>query len=607
MTEVLSRSAEMLPLRLRALGSSPGTLLGVLLTTVATVAGAAWTGYQVVRTQATTRAHVAALQSSVVEAARLDGQLARFAFLPSLIETSDGALQLLENPDEEALRRAVSLYLRSANALAGADNLYLLSKRGIVLAAADFDRPGTPLGQDLSYRPYVQSALANGTGRFFGVGITSARAGYYQSYALTAHNAVKGVATVKVNLSAFEQEWRRNGDNAIVLDEYGVIILFARDDWRYRPVRPLSQAAVDQIATARRYGDANLSSLDWRIVGSSQDETQRIETPDGGSFVIGETSINDGLWRLMVLSDSAAVVRPALASGAISGLAALVVVLGAVVSLQRRREIAQQLAGKAALKSANDLLETKVLERTAELRSTQAELVHAEKLATLGQISAGIVHELNQPLAALQTVSDNAGVLVERGQLDEARDNLGRIGDLVGRLGRLTNQLRVFAYKAGDPIEPELIRKSVDNVLLLLRDRIRSSGVEIRTDVDARAAVLANGARLEQVLINIIANALDAVETVRERRIDIGTALQDGRCRIVIANSGPRIPEEMMSRLFDPFVTSKPPGKGLGLGLMLCEHIVRSLGGKITVVNREPVGAEFVVDFPATELPESTQ
>ena len=132
----------------------------------------------------------------------------RFEYLPSLLETSPSVFRLLGDPGDPALQQTVSLYLKSINLLAGADNLYVLGVSGEALAAADFDQPGTPVGENLSYRPYVSEALASGRGAFFGVGITSARAGYYLSYALKDGGETKGIATVKVNLDSFERAWR---------------------------------------------------------------------------------------------------------------------------------------------------------------------------------------------------------------------------------------------------------------------------------------------------------------------------------------------------------------------------------------------------------------
>ena len=185
---------------------------------VALIVAASWLGYAMAFQRGLDHLRAAAQQRLAVEAARLDGHLSRFEYLPSLLETSPIVFQLLGAPSDPALRQTVSQYLKSINLLAGAENLYVLGVSGDTLAAADFEQPGTPFGENLSYRPYVSEALSKGRGAFFGVGITSARAGYYLSYALKDGGETRGVATVKVNLDSFERAWRDIDSDILLLD-----------------------------------------------------------------------------------------------------------------------------------------------------------------------------------------------------------------------------------------------------------------------------------------------------------------------------------------------------------------------------------------------------
>jgi two-component system C4-dicarboxylate transport sensor histidine kinase DctB len=574
---------------------------------LALVVAASWLGYAVAFYRGLGHLHVAAQERLAVEAARLDGHLSRFEYLPSLLETSPSVFQLLGDPGDAALQQSVSLYLKSINLLAGADNLYVLSVAGEALAAADFEDPGTPVGRNLSYRPYVSEALASGRGAFFGVGITSARAGYYLSYALKEHGTVKGIAAVKVNLDSFERGWRDLAGDALLVDERGVTILASRDAWRYRAMAPLSREMRDDIARSKPYADHDLTPLGWTVIAQPEGGAARVTTGSGTAYTVSELPINRGLWKLVLLDDEAPTRQTALIIGAVSGLASIVALLALGLVMQRRREIKQRLANQAALQAANDQLESRVQERTAELRAAQDELVHAGKLAALGQMSAGIVHELNQPLAALQTAADNAILLVDRGSVGDARGNLTRIGELVRRLGRLTGQLRVFAYKSSSPLDAVSVEQAVAESLKILAARVKDGGVGVVTDIDADLNVVADQTRLEQLLCNIVANALDAVEGVERKSIVIRAAREEGqaaRCRIAISNSGPAIAADVLQRMFEPFVTTKPAGKGLGLGLMLSNHIARSFGGELHGRNF-PGGAEFVVILPLAEIAEA--
>lgn len=562
------------------------------------VAAASWLGYAAAFNRGLDHSHAAAQQRLALQAARLDGYLSRFEYLPSLLETSPGVFRLLGDPTDPALQQAVSLYLKSINSLAGSDNLYVLTVSGEALAAADFDQPGTPVGQNLSYRPYVSEALARGRGAFFGIGITSARAGYYLSYALKDGGTTKGVATVKVNLGSFEREWRETDSDILLIDERQVAILATRDEWRFRPMAPLSPQLREEISRSKPYGNSDLKPLGWNA------DAARITTESGTAYTATERPLNRGAWKLVLLDDEGPIRQTALIIGAMSGLAAIVALLALGLVEQRRREIRQRLANQAALQTANDMLEIRVQERTAELRAAQDDLVHAGKLAALGQMSAGIVHELNQPLAALQTAADNAVLLVDRGLVGDARGNLIRIGELVRRLGRLTSQLRIFAYKASSPLDAVSVEHALSESLKILAARIKEGNVDVAADVEPNIRVVADQVRLEQLLCNIVANALDAVESVEQKSIAIRAIREEGRgarCRIAISNSGPEIASDVLQRMFEPFVTTKPAGKGLGLGLMLSNHIARSFGGELRARNLTPRGAEFVVILPLAE------
>jgi two-component system C4-dicarboxylate transport sensor histidine kinase DctB len=576
---------------------------------LALVVAASWLGYAVAFRRGLDHLHFVAQQRLAMEAARLDGHLSRFEYLPSLLETSPSVFRLLGAPRDAALQQSVSLYLKSINLLAGADNLYVLGVTGEALAAADFDQPGTPFGENLSYRPYVSEAIASGRGSFFGVGITSARAGYYLSYALKDGAVIKGIAAVKVNLDSFERAWRNIEGDILLLDERQVTILASRDEWRYRPMAPLSVQMRDDISRSKPYGNHDLTPLGWTVVAQSRDGAARVTTESGTAYTVSELPINRGLWKLVLLDDETPIRQTALVIGAMSGLASIVALLAVGLVMQRRREIKQRLANQVALQAANDMLETRVQERTAELQAAQDELVHAGKLAALGQMSAGIVHELNQPLAALQTAADNAVLFVDRGSIGDARGNLTRIGELVRRLGRLTSQLRVFAYKSNSPLDAVSVEHAVAESLKILTARVKEGGVELVTDIDANLYVLADQTRLEQLLCNIVANALDAVESVEQRSIAIRANREEGqttRCRIAISNSGPAIAPDVLRRMFEPFVTTKAAGKGLGLGLMLSNHIARSFGGELRARNLMPRGVEFVVTLPLADTAEAS-
>ncbi|PZQ03349.1 MAG: sensor histidine kinase [Variovorax paradoxus] len=560
---------------------------------------AAWAGSWLAMRQGLAALEQVAAQRLEVAATRLDAQLARFDFLPSLLETSPEVMQFFMHPGDGQRAYGVNLYLQSLNAIAGSDNLYLVDRSGTAIAAADFALPGTPYGRDLSYRPYVRDALASGRGHFYGLGVTTARAGYYLSYALPSQGTALGLATVKVDLAGMEQEWRQLPGPVLVVDEHQVAILSSRDDWRWRPLVALTDAARAEAAAARRYGPSSLAPLGWRDRAEGDGQARRVQV-DGRRWLASTRQVHQGRWQLILLDDEAAV-RASARNWAFSAALAMALLLAAGALLAaRRRAIRQHLASRAALQRAHDALERKVAERTAALQAAQDELVHAGKLAVLGQLSAGLVHELNQPLAALQTVSDNADQLIQRNRLDEARDNLARIGRLVGRLKRLSSQLRLFASKPADILGSVELLRLVQELQQQLASRLQEGGIVLSLEgLPATLAVAGDESRMEQVLANLLGNAIDALQGwPGPRRIEVVATVADGRARVAIRNNGPLIADTVLARMFQPFITTKPAGKGMGLGLMVSAHLVREFGGTLSAHNLAPTGAEFVIDLP---------
>lgn len=581
------------------------------LLAAALIGAAAWLAALAARGAGLERAHEAAGHRLDVLAAEVDGQIARFDYLPSLLELNPAVFDLLEHPQDPALVAEVNRLLVGVNATAGAEMLYVLDKAGTARAAADWDRPGTPVGEDLSYRPYVQQALAQGRGRFYGLGVTSKRAGYYLSFALARNGRAIGVAAVKIGFAELEQAWGRLPGEVLVADARGVVILSSREDWKFHPLAPLPAELRAELTKGRPYGDADLAPLAWRVTRRLDGAAQAIEL-DGRRYLADARALPRADWQLLVLEDLLPVEQAERNAALTGGLAMAVLLLIGVVGWQRRR-------GRAALQAAYAGLETKVVERTAELsdanralaeqidarRSIEAELVHAGKLAALGQLSAGLVHELNQPLAALRTLSDNACVMLERApqeprRLDGVRGNLERIAHLVDRLAKLTGQLKTFAHKAPVEAMPVDVAAAVAAAQEIVSPRLREHGVELVVEVRG-AKVLADAARLEQVLVNLMGNAVDAMAGAPRRRLAVSAERDGERCLIHVDDSGPGIRDDMLPRLFEPFATSKPAGAGLGLGLMISQRIVDDFGGALRAANREGGGARFTIELRSAD------
>lgn len=538
-----------------------------------------------------------------VVSAALDGELARFEYLPSLLETSPSVLQLLDRPGDSALRAEVNQYLRRINDTAGASTLYVIDDQGLTLAASDAAEPGSPLDTNLSFRPYVRDALAQGRGRFFGVGTTSKKAGYYLSYALRQGQRLRGIGVAKVSLAQTESAWKRLPGEIVVADAQGVVILSTRSDWKYRPLAPLSASALAEIAQSQPYGQSAMQALRWQSSETMVSGLHRLAV-QRENFVGSQRTYGPMHWQVFVLDNAAQLQETGMDGALMTGLAAALLLLATMLVLQRRRTTRLKLASQAALQAAHDSLESKVAERTEELRAAQNELVHAGKMAVLGQMSAGMVHELNQPLAALRTLSDNAGVLLEHQRLDDVRSNLRRIALLVDRMARLTLQLKSFSYKSAIVFAPVGIEQAVASAQLMVMQKLRESGVTLEVAITPPGLTAqAEAVRLEQVLVNLFGNAIDAMAQSAVRCLRVEACADQGQCRITVTDTGPGISDAIFARLFEPFTTTKPMGQGLGLGLMISSHSMQELGGTLQACNLPQGGACFTLVLPLAELP----
>lgn len=511
--------------------------------------------------------------------------------------------------DAQALPLAVNRFLESLNRLAGTRAIYILNTQGQVLASSNWQQPDSFLGEDLSYRDYFREAAAGRTGRFFGVGTTRGDPGYYLSSPLYEDGELAGVAVVKVGLEQLEQSWRSVDIPVLVTDANGIVILASSPAWKFSAMRPLADEARERLRASLQYFDQPLAPLGLVESQALPDGAALVSLPspagaaaDGWAapmYLAQAQPLGDTGWTLTVLSPAGHLTWMAWTRAALAAAATALICIMLLLWQQRRAYLRERLQAREALQRAHDELERKVEERTRHLHAAQDELVHAGKMAVIGQLSAELAHELSQPLAALRTLSGNAGRFMERGDLEAARGNLDRIGTLVDTMGGLTSRLKLFARKSDGAPQPVDVRRTIDNALFLLEPRLRQVGAGMRMMIAGGVTALCDANRLEQVLVNLIGNALDAVEGHAAPAVRLSAKREGDRVRIEVADNGPGLPEEVLAHLFEPFFTTKDAGRGLGLGLAISAGIVRDFGGTLSAAAAASGGALFIVDLPA--------
>ncbi|MFN3724553.1 MAG: ATP-binding protein [Paracoccaceae bacterium] len=516
-------------------------------------------------------------------ATALSGELDRFERLPPLIAEQTVITDLAADPRNPARVARANDYLRRIQRLLMATDIYLMDTGGLTIAASNHDTDTSFIGGNFSFRPYFYEALAGGSGQFYALGTTSGKRGYYFGAPVRVQGQITGVLVFKVDLDAIESTWDAGDYAVLVTDPEGVTFLSSRPEWRFAAMRPLSAEAKARIDTTRRYADTPIGLL--HITGEGQHRSRpvlRVADQQGTrEYLLRDLPMDRAGWVVHVLIDTAAARASALTLAFVVMLGfGVLVMLGAVV-WQRRAALAERLQVQAQARAD---LERRVDARTHELRQAQADLVQAGKMAALGQMSAALSHEFNQPLAAARTYADNAGVLMDRGRMAEARGNIDRILSLIDRLTSISRHLRSFARAPGQKLSHVTLAEVVEAAVEIAALRIRAADATLTvTLAPDLPQVVAGPVRLQQVLVNILTNAADAVEGLATRRIDLTAKAQGEAVLIRIADSGPGVPEGLAARIFDPFFSTKGVGKGLGLGLSISYNIIKDFGGDLSV------------------------
>ncbi|PVY65010.1 two-component system C4-dicarboxylate transport sensor histidine kinase DctB [Paracidovorax citrulli] len=568
-------------------------------------------------TQLSLQQHAAA-QRLDFAAQSLESLLHRNEALPALLALDGGLGRALRDSRPDNLATA-NAFLGQAAGLADVEAAYLMDAGGQTVAASNWRLPSSFVGQNYRFRPYFEAAMQGRTGRFYGVGATTGKPGYFIAAPLPAAALARGVVAVKISLDAFEASLAASGDTVLLADRDGVVFVSTEAQWRYRTLAPLGTQALARLENAQQYGRHALRPMDHGL-GAWPDGGAPIRLQHAGlerEFSVATRGVGPLGWQMLLLADRYPVRQEALVAGLAGGLCAALLLGMLFYQRLDQQGQAERRASAARLQAAHDMLETQIAQRTTDLTAANAalqlrvsELQHAEtilrgtrdaavqagKLAVLGQMAAGMSHELNQPLAALQTLSDNAVALDRQGRREDVAENLQLIGQLAARMGRIVRQLKSFVRKETPVLQPCRVRDALDHALLLLAQRC--TAVQARIDVqpfDAGLRVMADPTRLEQVLVNLLRNGLDAVQDRPVREVRFAPASDDGWVRLRVSDTGGGIAPEVRGRLFEPFFTTKA-GEGLGLGLAVSRIIVEGMGGTLTVEDiPEGGGAGFTV------------
>ena len=586
---------------------------------VALIGAAAFGAWQATWESGLTEARAKGADRLALHREGVQAAVERYRYLPFLLSQDSVVRGMLKDPGNRTLIDQANLYLSRANAASNASALYVMNAAGLTLAASNYADPTSFVGESYAFRPYFHDALRKGEGRFYAIGVTTNQPGYFLSHVILEGERAFGVAVVKVDLLPLEAAWRTAGEAVAILDGSGVAFLASVDDWTYRPLKTLGPRTLSKLAASRQYGQVDLRARSLIADARSAEDGDlvsiqpRVGDATSPSVLLHQLPLPDHGWTLIAATDVTPLRERANLVAATTALTLALVSLMGLFLRQRRQLIRAKLEAHAAL-------EKRVDERTSELRElnrelerevdvrhraeeelkrAQGELIQAAKLAALGQMSAAIVHEVSQPLTAIETYIASTRLLLQRGSAEIVGANMEIISDLVARMRRMAKSLKAFARKEEVGAETIDLGMAMDNAVALMRPRLEAGQISLGVEnMAGNSFVTIHGIRAEQIVVNLIGNAIDALKDSAVKAIRVRLEHDGGAAKLTVADSGAGIPQHLRAHIAEPFVTTKGAGDGLGLGLFICDAIINDAGGKLSFADAEGGGAVFTVTLP---------
>jgi two-component system C4-dicarboxylate transport sensor histidine kinase DctB len=571
----------------------------IVLLVVAGLAAAAGIWYAALslsRQDALRRLDAEARDLAVQHIRLLDSELARFRLLPIVLGEYRDLGEALASPTTDAARRLddkLGFLARET----GAYIIYLVDQKGLVISASNAGTEDSFVGKNFSFRPYFSEALKDGTAEYYGAGAISGRPGLFLARRVGDAAAPAGVVVVKFEFDAVSRIWANDRGKTFVVDEHQIILAASDPSQVLTTLAPLSPEVRASIAASGQYRDAALAQGNYYV-----EDAGRIHGPRGRIMIAAEQPVAGTHLRLLHLLDTRAALQEAQAQ---AWLLALPVIVGLAVIVAA---IWWRMTRAARAADDRRALEEAVAARTVELhdemaeraraedryRDAREELAQANRLASVGSITAGLMHEINQPVATIRTLAENARHHLAANRLDRVGANLDAAVEVTARIGTITQEMRRFSRRGRRAAGAEPLDAIIAGALLLVGNRFRKAGVRLELPGQGQPHVLAERVRLEQVIVNLLQNAIDAVAGIEDPHVALLVdAVGKDMVKLTVADNGPGIDPALAKEIFRPFVTGKPDGLGLGLGI--AQDIMNDLGGSLTIGPSPLGGAAFVM------------
>lgn len=507
----------------------------------------------------------------------LNDVLGQHQHLPFVLSRNPSYFDDLNPIDDPAL---INAQLSQLATQAGLEAIYAMNSNGDVLATSNAGTANSFLGQNYGFRPYFQEALAGNRSDYFAIGATSGRPGYFVAEpASLASGTQRGVIAIKLDVSEFQRSWENNSEVVIAVNQDGIVVLSSNPAWLYRPLGDLSPVDRARILESRQFGDEALTSLSW-LVGN----TDRVLF-ENRDYIVAQGEANWRGWTVLYLQPQSGITRQTLvATGFFGSFIALLIGFATFLrSLRIEAAFATSERQRKALTETNQRLE-----------KAQQELARSAKLAALGHLAGSVTHELGQPISAFRNHLAAAEI---GGEITSAK-TAQSLNKLVDRMEAITSQFRYFARGKPDSKTDVLLAEVLDEAVNLLRGEISAAGIDLRvTQSPKDVFVDGNKIQLEQVMTNILKNAVHAVAQSAQPQICVDVRVHDTTVDVRVCDNGTGLDGMSLEDLQEPFFSTKPSGVGMGLGLAITTEILRDHQGTL-IVEPSEIGVIFVVTLP---------
>lgn len=534
----------------------------------------------------------------------LESELQKFSFLPFALSENPYVYEAMapNKPDDQQIQY-LNEKLMSFSQRTGAPYIYIVDNTGATIASSNYAQEDSFVGRRYEFRPYFKLAMTQGSAEYFAKGERTGKAGLFFARRIDQKDRHLGVVVVKVEFENIVNLWKEPNSSTFVTNNDGIILFSSDKSLNYSTLHPLSQSRRDEIRNTMQFGDEQLNSSALKI----DDNALSLDSL-GRESVTTSLEIPELQWRIYRMVQTAPALKAAdleiqlrlLGAGALFAVLSLFGIWR--ISLQHQRAQATKFLKTEvfrqtkALSNTNRQLELEIEARekiNERFRNAREELAQANRLGSIGAITTSVAHEINQPVAAIRAFAENAVKLLNRKEFDRVRENLSSIVDLTSRIGAITVELRRYARRGSQTITRIGIDDVINGVELLIGDRVRANKIRfniIKSD-SGPLYVEAGPVRLEQVLVNLIQNACDAIKETQQTLIEMRVWSDEKHVYLSVSDNGPGIDKDIQSEIFTPFFTLKPGGLGIGLGI--AKDIMNEFSGSIELAQPTLGGATF--------------